>query len=453
MRSLAARLGLGLAAGLIAVFALQWLIVTLAIRHTAESYLRTRLEHDMEAILAGLTFDAGGALRLSDARLGPIYRQPYSGHYFRVQAGAQVLRSRSLWDADLALSEEATPELQHLRGPQDQPLLVLTRRYVLEGRSVTVSVAEELASLEREVARFGRHYALVALGALLALLVLQTVVVELGLRRVRRLRDELARLERGEIARLPQDVPSEVQPLVRELNRLLETLARRLERSRAALGNLAHALKTPLTLLADLATHERLRRLPAIRHTLSEQTGTMRRLIERELARARLSGAPSPGQWFDAAKEIPALLHTLRSLYRDRPVAIESELSAAPSPWPVEREDMLELLGNLLDNACKWARSKVRLTAAVSSPAPASPGAGAALVITVEDDGPGVPQHALERLARRGQRLDEAAAGHGLGLAIAHDIVQSYGGRLDFDRSPLGGLRVSVSLSFPSLGP
>ncbi len=447
MRSLAARLGLGLAAGLVAVFALQWLVVTLAIRHTAESYLRTRLEHDMDAILSGLAFDAGGSLVLADARLGPIYRQPYSGHYFRVQSGVQVLRSRSLWDADLLLPEDSTAEVQRISGPQDQPLLVLTRRYRLQDRAVSVSVAEDLASLDEEVARFGRRYALVSLGALLALLVLQAAVVQFGLRGVRRLRDELARLERGEIARLPQNVPSEVQLLVRELNRLLETLRSRLERSRATLGNLAHALKTPLTLLADLATHENLRRLPDVCRPLAEQTEIMRRLIERELARARLAGAPSPGQWFDAAKEIPALLQTLRTLYRDRNLTIEHALYAL-ARWPAEREDMLELLGNLLDNACKWARSKVRLTAAVSPRASESGGEDATLVITVEDDGPGVPEEAFGRLARRGQRLDEEAAGHGLGLAIVRDIVRSYGGRLDLQRSPLGGLRVAVSLPF-----
>lgn len=451
--SLTARLGLGLTAGLVAVFALQWLLVTLAIRHAGESYLRTRLEHDLEAILAALAFDTDGRLRLAEARLGPIYRQPFSGHYFRIDSGTQQLRSRSLWDTDFTLPA-ASAELARLIGPRGQPLLVLTRRYRLQDQAVTVSVAEELTALEDEIARFGRRYAVVSLGAFIVLIVLQTAVVRFGLRGVQQLRDELDRLEHGELVHLSEkDVPTEVQPLVQTLNRLLEALRSRLERSRAALGNLAHALKTPLTLLADLATHETLRRLPQIRRRLATQTETMRRHIERELARARLAGSGTPGQWFDAAKDIPALLATLAALYRERHLVFERSL-VGPDHWPAEREDMLELLGNLLDNACKWARCRVRL--AVRGPVSTGTTRGSvprngALVITVEDDGPGVPKDARAHLAaQRGQRLDEVSPGHGLGLAIVRDIVRSYGGQLDFERSPLGGLRVAVRLP---LGP
>jgi signal transduction histidine kinase len=165
----------------------------------------------------------------------------------------------------------------------------------------------------------------------------------------------------------------------------------------------------------------------------------MRRMIDRELKRARLAGEGPSGARFLVESEVPPLMDALRQMYREKNLKLESRIPAAHS-FAGDREDMLELIGNLLDNACKWARNRVRLTVETA------PG----LAVAIEDDGPGVSSGQLDRLIKRGVRLDESAAGHGLGLSIVNDIIRQYGGELDFDRSPdLHGLRVRVRLPAP----
>jgi len=219
-------------------------------------------------------------------------------------------------------------------------------------------------------------------------------------------------------------------------------MRRRLLRSRQALGNLAHALKTPLTLLTHQAGHESIRAQPDLQREITAQLQAINRLIERELKRARLSGAALPGQRFDFSAEIPPLVATLASLYREKRIDIATRLPDK-AVLSADREDMLELLGNLLDNACKWGKHKVLIEAECA------PGN---VAIRVHDDGPGCPKENLAWLAQRGARLDESAPGHGLGLAIALDIAADYGGRISFGRSGiLGGFLVIVDLkSVPS---
>ncbi len=440
MRSIQSRLGIGLAASLIAVFALQWLVVSVTLRHLSETGMAAHMEHDVNNLLAGLSFDAAGRLQLAPDRIEQIYRQTFSGSYFRIVSGDQVIRSRSLWDEDLpavafAAGKTAT---QRLTGPQSQPLLMRTRAFELQGRDVSISVAENLTPLEDDLRHFRDRYALVSAAALVLLLVLQGLLVRRDLRPLRTTRQELKRLQRGDISALDEDVPQELQPLVRELNQLLAAMRQRLTRSRQALGNLAHALKTPLTLLTHQAAHEKIRAQPDLQRDMTAQLQAINRLIERELKRARLSGAALPGQRFDFSVEIPSLVATLASLYREKQLEIATRLPDR-AVLSADREDMLELLGNLLDNACKWGKHRVLIEVA---------GAPGGVTIQVHDDGPGCPEESLAWLAHRGARLDESAPGHGLGLAIAMDIAADYGGRIGFGRSEiLGGFRVTVELA------
>ena len=439
MRSLQSRLGAGLAASLIVVFAAQWLAVGAAMRQLSEAGMVRNMEHDADNLLAGVSFDTAGRLRLDDTRVEQVFRAPFSGSYFRVDSGAVVQRSRSLWDQDLVLIRPAPGDVtrQRLRGPLGQPLLAITRTFTVQGRPVTIAVAEDLTPLERQLAQFRNRYALLTGALLAALLLLQALVVGTGLRPLRRMRADLQRLDRGEISTLPDRVPTELKPLVGELNHLLATLRARLTRSRQALGNLAHALKTPLTLLTDLADHARLRDRPEVREPLLRHTQAVRVLIERELGRARLAGAATAATRFDTDAEVPALLGMLQSMHRARPVKFETAI-APGLRLAIDREDMLELLGNLLDNACKWGCATVHLGLATEA---------STVRVEVEDDGPGCSAAECEQIAQRGVRLDENAPGHGLGLTIVRDIVATYGGRLEFDRSPrLGGLRVRVQL-------
>jgi len=273
MRSIQSRLGIGLAASLVAVFVLQWWVVSATMRHLSETGLAAHMEHDADNLLAGLSFDAAGRLQLTPNRIEQVYQKTFSGSYFRVVSGDQVIRSRSLWDEDLPAVPSAAGKnvSQYLTGPQAQPLLMHTRSFELQGRAVSISVARDLTPLERDIRHFRDRYALVSAAALVLLLVLQALLVRQGLRPLRTTRRELRRLEQGDISTLGEDVPQELQPLVRELNQLLAAMRRRLLRSRQALGNLAHALKTPLTLLTHQAGHESIRAQPDLQREITAQ--------------------------------------------------------------------------------------------------------------------------------------------------------------------------------------
>ena len=302
---------------------------------------------------------------------------------------------------------------------------------------MTIAVAEELSAVESGIGRFRVLYGLVSLGVVALLIFIQRRLVAAGLSPHERVHGEIHSLERGEIDHLREEVPSEVQPFIREINRLLDATRGRLQRSRNALGNMAHALKGPLTLLMQLGDRESVRADPAVRSELMTQTEMLRRLLERELKRARLAGSAQQGKPLALKEEVGHLVDALDKIYRDKSLRIEWSVPDGPV-IPGEREDMLELLGNLLDNACKWGRTTVALRVE-----PRRDG----LLISVEDDGPGSPPEARDRLSKRGVRGDESAAGHGLGLAIVSDILVQYGGKMEFGVSErLGGFQVRVIL-------
>ena len=349
-----------------------------------------------------------------------------------------VQRSRSLWDHQVALGPVAPGERRvlELAGPQQQSLLLLAAGYRKEGRPLTVAVAEDLAPIERTITRYQWATALLALAVLVGLMLAQRTLVRRAFRSLDGLREDVRRVENGEASGLREDVPDEVRPLVREVNRLLTLLEQRLQRSRNAVGNLAHALKTPLTLLLQQVDGDALHDRAEARVALRQQAERIQDLMERELRRARLAGAGAVSRHFHPSRDVPALLDALRRMHDRDGLRIEaghlSDLAV-----PLDDEDMIELLGNLLDNACKWAASTVRLALHFDG----------ALRMRVEDDGPGLADADAEQMLERGTRLDETRTGHGLGLAIVRDIVTLYGGRLALERSAaLGGLCVEVTL-------
>lgn len=438
MVSLKARLSLGLTASLIALLLLQWLVASVAIKRLTEGQLVTRLSHDAESLLAGVQFDAGGKLSLDQRRLGAVYQRPYSGHYFAVGSGADRQYSRSLWDATLDLPDLASGSEARLRvaGPERQPLLVLALGFHKDDRNVTIAVAEDLSALNAGLLRFQWVYGLVSVAVLIALLLIQRRIVTRSLRPLDAVRDSMQKLERGEAPRIEVSGPSEIAPLIAQLNRLLANMGSRTRRSREALGNLAHALKTRLAILGQAGDRPELAAHPQLRAAIRDSTEAIRRIVERELKRARLMGDALPGQRVNLEDEVSLLTQTLQVLYADKAPSIRTDV-AQDARFLGDREDLLELLGNLLDNACKWCRGQVSLTV--------SNGDGCRFV--VEDDGPGCAAEELDALTQRGFRADESVPGSGLGLAIVKDVVESYGGTLGFGRSTrLGGLRVEVRL-------
>jgi signal transduction histidine kinase len=439
MGSLKGRLSLGLAAALVASLVLMGVAVDAALRHLVEDFVASRVEHDMEGLLARLEVAADGGLALAEGPMNLIYRRPYSGHYFVAAGGPERVRSRSLWDQDLDLPEVATGEVRRLHrpGPEGQRLLLLVGGFEKRGRPITIGVAEDLSPMDAHYRELVLVYLGVSAGFLALLLVLQRYIVVVSLRPLEAARRDVARLEAGEVERLGESVPTEVRPLVQEVNRLLEVMVRRLTRSRNALGDLAHGMKTPLTLLAGLADRRDLAAHPDLAADLRTHTETLRRLIERHLKRARTAGGAAPGAQCDLAEDLPALVAVVQGIYRERALEVDWRVAEGLT-CRVDRQDLLELLGNLLDNAGKWAAARVRVAVWAR---------GGALVLSVEDDGPGVPEAELEGLARRGVRADESVPGHGLGLGIVADIAGDYGGRVSLGRSAdLGGFRAEVTL-------
>lgn len=255
------------------------------------------------------------------------------------------------------------------------------------------------------------------------------------------LRASLSSLREGRSRRIEGDHPTEVQPLVDDLNALLEDRERAIARALATAGDLAHGLKTPLALLAQEADQARAAGQRDLAATLEELVERMRRQIDSHLARARATASSrgTPGLRCPVLPSVEALLRTLRRLYAERDLRIDADVSPAHEIRG-QREDLDEMLGNLLDNACKWARSRVAVTSAID---------GTRLVLAVDDDGPGLEPSMRAQVLQRGVRADQQVRGSGLGLAIVSDLAELYGGSVQLETSPLGGTRARLELPRP----
>ena len=437
LNSLEYRLHIGLTVSLIILMGLLWLFGAGSIEKLTEDFIASRLEHDGEAILGATVVEQ--RVKVQSAHINQVYHRPYSGHYYLIrQADGVDITSRSLWDFKLQVPwmRVGQTERLYLQGPDRQQLLVWVSGFRKQGRDLTLAVAEDLLPINRQRDVFLRDFALLALAGLLLLLIMQGVVVRQAFRRLEPLREDVKSLSSGHEKLLSEDVPSEMSPLVGEVNHLLQLLSRRNQRSRNALGNLAHALKGPLNLLTRYIDKQKTQHGEDEHRQAGQQIERIRLLIDRELKRARLAGGGTISQRFDAHVDLQDLLEVLKQIYQERQLTIEASIDRERSPFG-DREDILELLGNLLDNACKWAQSRVVCHLSGVN----------RLEIVVEDDGRGLAQEEITRLTQRGSRLDENIEGHGLGLAIVYEVVQLYNGRIDFDRSTeLGGLRVTVIL-------
>lgn len=436
MGSLKLRITLLVGACLLLLLAAQAVGLRIIPGALVQDYVLTRLEHDGDTLYARLV-EGTEPVDVFTRSVGIIYETPLSGHYFRIDSGDAVTRSRSLWDEDLPLSALAPREqrIDRLPGPANQSLLVHSRGYLVRGRPVTISVAEDVSAMERTVARLEQRLLAAMTAAIALVLLLQFLLMRRALRPVDEAVAACRRLESGGAAPLQVRAPREIEPLVEAINRLIHHHGLRLERTRRALGNVSHALKTPMAVMSQVTDDLAERGDRATAESLRRQLELIRNTVERELRRARLAGSGQPGVGFDARDEFQALVEVLRQLHRDR-VDMEVRVEG-DKPVPVDPEDMLELFGNVLDNACQWAASRVWVSVRQ----------GPGIQAVVEDDGPGVEEAMIGRLVQPGFRLDESTPGHGLGLAIARDVVEQYGGWIEFGRSAeLGGLRVEVHI-------
>jgi signal transduction histidine kinase len=402
---------------------LAWVAISALLSDFVDRRLQAELASSARAVLAASQWDAAGAFSVDPSHADARFEEPLSGWYWQVADGTRVLaRSPSLVTGNLGTAGEAT------LGPEGIALTVHVERFTAPGDGrpliVTVSLPRAEAAAELGAIRAPLLAALAVLGA--ALLMAQIIAVRAGLADLTRFARSVAAVRSGGADKVPQPRTSELRPLGEELNRLITANASQLERARAHAGDLAHALKTPMAVLANRARPE-----DAI---LIER---MERMIRWHLKRARAVAAgldPSARASLAAVLEDVALVIGPEARRRDVTLGMQQPDKAV---FRGDAEDLAEMVGAVAENAVQWSASRVELRVSVDRDA---------LLIEVEDDGPGIAQDRRADLLRRGARLDEATPGHGLGLAIAADRAQLYGGTLELSAGQLGGLKVTLRL-------
>lgn len=418
-------------------------------RHVARTLAQDLAVH-LNQLLAGIDVDTDGRIVLLRPPADPRFADPLSGLYWQIGDDAnRLLRSRSLWDTTLSLpaDEPATGEthLHNIAGPAGARLLVAERMVTLTiaGREtpVRVAVAVDLARVIDARTAFATDLVL-ALGLLgLALAAATSIQVGLGLRPLDALRRGLSDIGAGRSRRLPDRGPDEVRPLVEEVNALLDAREQDIARSRHRAADLAHGLKTPLAALAADGERLRLKGESAIADEIEAVIESMRRTVDRELARARVHGGVSPGST-PATPLLPLVQSLIATISRTAAASrIRYETSIAGDlAAPFDRTDLAEIMGNLMENATRHARSLVRIAALPSA---------TGVAIDVEDDGPGIAPELRSIALARGTRLDERGDRTGLGLAIVQDVLDAYGWSLELGQSQLGGLKVTCRAASP----
>jgi signal transduction histidine kinase len=421
-------------------------------RASVEQNFDSTLETDLDGLIAATDADANGNVTLESGFVMARYQRAYSGWYWQIipvdpkRSPTSARLSRSLFDkivvptdvrktGDLSFGHAAGPDGQYLRTVERRvefPVTATAKRD--DTRAYKFLVAGDTAEVEKRVGEFARalFWSFLVLGlGLIAAILLQ---VRVGLQPLRRVSESLTRIREGKARRLEGEFPAEIAPLATELNSLIEHSAEVVGRARTHVSNLAHFLKTPLTVLSSEASAQ-----PGpLADAVLRQVGTMRRQVDHYLARARAAGAVDAlGNRTLVASVLADLARVLTRIHADRDIRIE--VACPPTLYfRGERQDLEEMSGNLIDNAAKWAHARVMVTARP---------AGSSFELIVEDDGSGLTEEERTHVGERGERLDESVPGSGLGLAIVRDIAKLYGGGFELSESTgLGGLEARLVL-------
>lgn len=448
--SLALRLFLSATAWTVVILLLTGVVLSSIYRQAVERGFDRRLGVYLRTLVADVA-SPEDADKFPQSLGEPLFELPLSGWYWQVtrldSAKPEVRSSRSLWDNQLPhLPEQAatgTPSGSrqgYAQGPEDQHLRIVERTVDLgdEGRFL-VAVAGDSGEIEEETRGFDRALTL-TFAALAAVLLLTTMFqVRFGLAPLKRISESLAAIRAGTAERLEGAFPVEISPLARETNALLDANREIVERARTHVGNLAHALKTPLSVMMNEAAARSDDPLGA---KVQEQVAIMRDQVTRHLERARLAARLTVvGTVTEVLPVVNALARTMEKTHRDKMLAIDID-APEHARFRGEQQDLEEMVGNLLDNACKWAQSRVSVEVVCERPEPARQ----IVRIIVDDDGPGLTPAQREQVAHRGQRLDETKPGSGLGLSIVVELAALYGGALSLGTAAIGGLRADLTL-------
>lgn len=489
--SLKRRLGLQTLFTVISIISLFGTSAYFALNHAAERYFQTHLEHDTEMLLGALRFD-GNAFYLADGVNQPIFNSPYSGHYYQIEINHpkhgktqlnspslanNLLSSSLLTSTNTSFNTEFNPMPNHSSikdaqyawrdFPNNQHLYLIAYHdkrtlNTLDNVSISLLVAEDFASIERE---FG--WALLTLFIIFLLVAIIWIALLQGLLRhlfrpFDTVKAQLQELTAQQREKLDSSPMQELQPLVQEINHLGVRTRERLSRARLAGGNLSHALKTPLSIIINRLDLPLATQGEQEQKECQYQLQVIQNLIDRELKRARVAGLMSRGQALNMVSLFEQLKMTMNKLYPQRDIQL---IAPAQLDFPGDREDMMELFGNVLDNACKWANNQVKIQ--LDTLANNDNDNIKTLRVCICDDGPGVASEELPRLQHPGERLDESTSGHGLGLAIVADIVKQYSGQCNFSNkdsclnashqndkalknTEKRGLQVCVQIPYPS---
>lgn len=441
--SLQARLLLAALLVLIVFTGLTGLALDKAFRQSAETALQDRLQGYLYALLAAVDVDDSGTPRFSRNLPDARFARPGSGLYASIQNtdNQSVLNSRSLLgnrlpsQAEIPLGQYQYESLSLNDVPHYR--LSYGVRWELEADQayrLDFQVVEDRQSYQQQINTYRRNLWGWLGAAMLVLLVLQAIILRWSLKPLRQLAADLAAIEAGKAGHLQGRYPQELQHLTDTLNGLLDHTRSQLQRYRDSLGNMAHSLKTPLTILANALS---------LKQTGSgsvgeaeEQLQRIRQIIDYQLQRAA-AGQASLGTATQLKPVVTKIISAMQKVHADKSLRIENRIDDNLT-CQCDEGDLMEVLGNLLENACKWSQQQIRITAQQSEQG--------GLEICIEDDGPGIPAEVREQVLQRGQRADPTTAGHGIGLAMVHEIVLLYGGKLKIESSELGGTTICIQL-------
>ncbi|WP_374309629.1 sensor histidine kinase [Dongia sp.] len=421
-------------------------LVALFDRHV-ERRVNAELHTFVNQIAAGVDFAVGGLPQLNRPLADPRFERPYGGLYWQiVDEAGDAQRSRSLWDYVLQLpapaEESGRPQRYEIAGPQGKMLHVYERRIVFPAasgeRTLRIVVAVDQHELDNARDEFVEDIAPALIILALVLVAAAWVQVNVGLKPLEAVRQGVAAIRTQRARRLEPDFPDEIMPLVNEVNELLDAQDRTVERARMRAADLAHGLKTPLTVLANDAEKLRRKGEGDMAREIEELVRAMQRHVDHELARVRVAAhSRRQAAAADLGKVLRGIVETIRRTPQGEKLSWEVSGAETSAIVAVDAHDLAEMLGNLVDNAAKWASGHVAIRIGRE---------GGMAVATIRDDGPGVPAAATEALGRRGLRLDEAVAGTGLGLAIVRELLDAYGGSLTLANAPEGGLVAEMRL-------
>ena len=451
--SLAFRLFLWATGWTVVILIVTGIVLSTLYRNAVERAFDRRLDVYLRTLVADVASPEEGNDKFPQSIGEPLFDLPLSGWYWQVArldtAKPEMHSSRSLWDSNFPHLPDSGQSSAgfggyrqgYAQGPEDARLRIAERTIDLgeDGRYL-VAVAGDASEIDNEMRSFDRVIG-ATFGALaIALLLTTALQVRFGLSPLKRISESLAAIRSGRAERLQGEFPVEIAPLARETNALIDANREIVERARTHVGNLAHALKTPLSVLVNEAAA---RADDPLAQKVREQTDIMRDQVARQLERARLAARSTVvGALIDVSPVVTALARTMEKLHRERDIAIAVDVPEQ-ARFSGEQHDLEEMIGNLVDNACKWAQSRVAIEVVADRfEADGKP----RVRIIVDDDGPGLSPSEREQVALRGRRLDESKPGSGLGLSIVVELAGLYRGVLTLGTAPIGGLRAELAL-------